>query len=155
MHLCFQNLFTALVLITAGSLFTAYGALELFIFIKKPSKQNLIEFRDNLPVLLQQLYFNENTFENYKGGIRRVTLETMLELSQTFPFNIFIIWGLGTILPNFVFIRTYVNLYQNPIIDKTTLIFSGLFVILTLAVHVRAFFFGYKLKGKAASETID
>lgn len=129
-------IFTVAYIIFAAG--TAEISLRLHIFIKKPSKERLTQFRDNLPNYLRAIFFNENMTGLYKGNLEPRTVDHLLRASSDFPW-VLLFMGIITI-PSIS-----VN-YIDQIFVKN--IYTPLDVILSclaFSFHIRAFFFGIRM----------
>jgi len=89
MDIQLQDFVIVVVLTIPLALFTGATALQFQVSLKKPNRSNLEEFRDSLPMFLQQAYFSsKNSITLYTRASNLEVIEFLLQ--STFYSSLFV-----------------------------------------------------------------
>jgi len=125
--------------------FSAAGAIEFYISIKKPSKEKLIDFRNLLPLWLQKIYFNGSHAQIYGAFEEIPSIDYLIEKSN--KFRALSVWFFFTVIFMFILIRYYAIGSTNQLYGDDNLI-DIINVISIALIHIRASFFGIRIKSR-------
>jgi len=133
--------FGGIIAIIFNNIYAGATALQFYVIIRRPTRNDLELFRDNLPKILQLMYFSSNSADIYARYTGKISIDYLLYGKKNFSFLLFL-FGIHFTVFIIIIILFIVGDIKNGNISSNNIID---YIVMTV-IFIRVLFFGFRLK---------